>query len=282
MHRWRGLGGISGSQHQTSEHPATTSNPASRKMVTTVLITGANRGIGKGFVSLYLSRPDHTIIAAARDPGCWSVQGFKTLPAAQGSKILLVKVDSASNTDALDAIKTIKAAGIDHLDLVIANAGIVVYSQPVATLSLADLRTQFEVNTFGPVRLFQATVPLLKAARDPKFVVISSVIGSTTDAVAFSAQFGLGSYGASKAAVNHLVRRMHFENEWLTALALHPGAVSSDMGAAAYDALGEGAEPSVNVEDSVNGQVKLIDNATRESISENGGFLSFDGSSLQY
>jgi len=72
------------------------------------------------------------------------------------------------------------------------------------------------------VRLFQAMLPLLKASKNPKFVVISSWVSSTAK-VALSAPFGIASYGASKAAVNHLVRRAHFENEWLTAFVLHLG-----------------------------------------------------------
>jgi hypothetical protein len=54
------------------------------------------------------------------------------------------------------------------------------------------------------------------------------------------------------------------------------------MGVTALDTLGPGAEWSVTVEESVKGQVKLIDEATRESTIENGGFLSFDGSALRY
>ena len=54
------------------------------------------------------------------------------------------------------------------------------------------------------------------------------------------------------------------------------------MGDAAFKAFGPGAEWSVTVEESVKAQAKLIDEATRESTMENGGFLSFDGSVLRY
>ncbi|KAK0624080.1 short-chain dehydrogenase [Immersiella caudata] len=251
-------------------------------MATTVLITGANRGIGKGYAEFYLSRPNHTVIAGVRGPQASSTQSLKSLPTAQDSKLIVIKIDSVSDTDAPHATKAIQAAGVDHLDIVIANAGIAVFNEPVATLNLDGLREQFEVNALGPVKLFQATAPLLKASKNPKFVVTSSLIGSTTDAVASSAQFGLAGYGASKAAANHIVRRIHYENEWLTALALNPGAVGTDMGATALDVLGPGAEWSVTVEESVKGQVKLIDEATRESTAENGGFLGFDGNALRY
>ena len=54
------------------------------------------------------------------------------------------------------------------------------------------------------------------------------------------------------------------------------------MGAAAFDALGLGAKPHASAEDSVRGQVKLIDEATRGTVHGNGGYLGYDGGALRY
>jgi norsolorinic acid ketoreductase len=91
-------------------------------------------------------------------------------------------------------------------------------------MRILDLQNHFEINTIGPVRMFQASLPLLKKAQDPKFIVISSVIGTIggLDQIPFPN----AAYGASKAASNYLTRKIHFENKDIVAFAIHPGYVS--------------------------------------------------------
>jgi NAD(P)-dependent dehydrogenase (short-subunit alcohol dehydrogenase family) len=72
-----------------------------------------------------------------------------------------------------------------------------------------------QVNVIGPLVLFQASYPLLKASTPaPKFVVISSRAGSITLGPTIPGI--ILSYGVSKAAVNYLVRKLHFENDGLS------------------------------------------------------------------
>lgn len=85
----------------------------------------------------------------------------------------------------------------------------------------ANLIEHVDVNAAGVVRLFQATLPLLQKAKRPVFIVVSSVAGSIADMERVT--FPISSYGASKATVNYLVRRMHFEQPELVAFAVHPG-----------------------------------------------------------
>lgn len=83
------------------------------------------------------------------------------------------------------------------------------------------MKKMLDVNAIGPVYLFQAVVSLLQNAEKPKFVVITSVassIGSMEDI-----PFTLTNYGTSKAAINYITRRIHFENEWLIAFPISPG-----------------------------------------------------------
>ena len=76
--------------------------------------------------------------------------------------------------------------------------------------------TNFElkVNVTGTIVLFQALYGLLKKSKAPKFVPVSSDGGCLDGAMVKSA-IGGPSYGASKAALNWVTRKIHFENEWL-------------------------------------------------------------------
>lgn len=194
----------------------------------TVLISGANSGLGLSLLERYLSRADTTVIATVRDPA--KQQFLHDIPKASGSKLVIVKVESRSDTDPLEAVSSIGNQGIKHLDVVIANAGY--YTPPadprVAKITAKDLLEHVDVNTAGPIRLFQATLPLLQKAEKPVFAYMSSMAGSiaATGEVPFSA----GVYGASKAASNFLVRRAHAEHPELIIFAMHPGYVYHAFG----------------------------------------------------
>jgi NAD(P)-dependent dehydrogenase (short-subunit alcohol dehydrogenase family) len=65
---------------------------------TVVLITGANRGIGKGLLELYLLKPNHLVIAGNRDPEHATSKALATLPTADGTSLLVVKIDATVRT----------------------------------------------------------------------------------------------------------------------------------------------------------------------------------------
>lgn len=88
-------------------------------------------------------------------------------------------------------------------------------------MKTSDLLEHVDVNAAGVVRLFQAVLPLLQKASKPKFMAVSS--GVATIAGMEYVPFTVSSYGASKATLNYLIRRIHFENEDLIAFAVHPG-----------------------------------------------------------
>ncbi|KAH7160982.1 hypothetical protein EDB81DRAFT_866591 [Dactylonectria macrodidyma] len=85
--------------------------------LTTVLITGGNRAIGKGFVQTFLSRPATTVVVAVRNPEHATSKSLHELPKGEGSLLILAKLDSNITSDAGEH-------GIQALDIVIANAGI--------------------------------------------------------------------------------------------------------------------------------------------------------------
>lgn len=179
------------------------------------------QGIGYGFVEKYFARPNTTVIATVRDPE--SAKSLHDISKADGSNVILVKVESVSETDAIEAVKSLRSQGINHLDVVIANAGVFHHHAfiEVSKMKANDLLEHVDVNAAGPVRLFQATLPLLQAAKQPKFIVISSFAGTISNAERIN--FPLSSYAASKAAVNFLLRRIHIEHPDLIAVSVHPG-----------------------------------------------------------
>ena len=250
---------------------------------TTYLITGANRGIGKGLTAALLQRPDTTVIAGVRDPVA-SATILDNLPTAAGSKVIIVKIDSQSETDPKEAVSQLSTQhNITSLDVVIANAGIAHSSTSVAQTSTESLRDHLNTNTIGPVLLFQAFKPLLQSSKrgNPVFLATSTQFGSIGGQDALASLPPIFSpYGASKAALNWLVRRLHFEEPWLTAYVTHPGLVLTDMVAGMFDAPEQAiAMGGITVEVSVGEILKTLDRASREI---GGTFQNYDGTTLPW
>jgi NAD(P)-dependent dehydrogenase (short-subunit alcohol dehydrogenase family) len=181
---------------------------------TTVLITGVTRGIGRTLLETYLSHPNHTVIGSVRDKTSPNSQELKTLPTAPSSSLLLIKIESSSPTDPTEAIKELQAAGINHLDIVIANAGAASAAlSPLESVSVEDVTACFNTNTLGPLLLFQAVLPLLQKSKEPKFVAITSGVGSIGKLEAFGAHVA-PAYGISKAGLNWLTVYVFYSDHW--------------------------------------------------------------------
>jgi len=240
----------------------------------TYLITGANRGLGKGLLEIFAAREETVVIAAVRDVEK-STQDLSSMPTGKGSKLIIVKIDATSDSDPSSAVAELESKhGIAKVDIVIANSGLM---SPIAvTLDTPpqDVRSQLEVNALGPLKLIQAFFPLLIKSKDPKFLVISSTVGSIGDMMPVPF-FG---YGLSKAAVNYLVRKLHFENPALTAMALNPGWVQTSMGDGAARGVGIDAAP-MTLEESVGKLAGLVDGASRE---KSGSFVDVSGEVLAW
>ncbi|KAK2817675.1 hypothetical protein FQN49_007972 [Arthroderma sp. PD_2] len=236
-------------------------------------ITGANRGVGRGFVEHLLARPNVTMVAGVRDPDSPSSQSLQTIPTGESSKLIVVKIDSKSTTDPTAAVKKLQDQGINHLDVVIANAGISEDMSTVHTVPIAAAWEHVEVNGFGPLYLFQAVYPLLNKSEKPTFVGVGSPLGSIGDMEKVPYHFA--AYGPSKAMLHWMVRKIHFENENFVSFVADPGFPQTDMGNAGARAIG--MEKALHtVEEVVNGMVKDIDGATRESTGAK--YRAWDGS----
>ncbi|KAJ5091841.1 hypothetical protein NUU61_006711 [Penicillium alfredii] len=238
---------------------------------TAVLITGANRGLGRGLLEIYLARPSHTVIAAVRDPAATATT-LDTLPRAESTILLVVKIDSADPASSAAALAELQSAhNIQRLDVLIANAGIAKTYPLAREAMLSDLREHFEVNTFGPLALFQAFVPLLEQTPGSKFAAISS--GAASIGAMEKIPLPNSVYGTSKAALNYLVRKMALESDSVIVFSVDPGWVQTDMGN--FTARGWGMEKAqLTIDESVNGIAKVIDSATKET---SGLLKSYDG-----
>jgi len=128
------------------------------------------------------------------------------LPKGDGTKLVLIKIDSAVPADAARAVQEMRVGGIDQIDILIANAGMSPPITPLETVSMDDVTGTFSVNTLGPLALYQACYELLKASSNcPKFVPISSGAGSIGAMPKGSSWIG-PAYSISKAALNWIAQ----------------------------------------------------------------------------
>ncbi|XDG01523.1 hypothetical protein ABKA04_001138 [Annulohypoxylon sp. FPYF3050] len=214
---------------------------------TTVLISGANRGLGKELLARYLARPNHIAIAANRDPENATSKTLAKLPKGQGSRLIVVKLDASIEADSSRAVRQLISQGIGHLDIVIANAGVSYAWPKVSDVKTEDLQGHLIPDLFG-------------------IIWDQPVVPNTA-------------YATSKVAAHWVTKRINQEEDWITAFVIHPGWVDTDMGQAVKLGLGLAGKnvklPIITVDESCNGMVRLIDVATRES--HGGKFWGYDG-----
>jgi NADP-dependent 3-hydroxy acid dehydrogenase YdfG len=173
--------------------------------MSSILITGANRGIGRAIATEFAHR-GHRVVATARDP--------QTLADLDVSERLALDVtDDASVTDA------IAAAG--EIDILIANAGVIFYAA-VEAIPLSELQRLLNLNTIGAIRVAQAVLPQMRARGEGKLMFMSSVVGRVVLPPG-------AAYASTKWALEALVEALAIEVAPLgvQAALLEPGAVSS-------------------------------------------------------
>ncbi|KAM3066042.1 hypothetical protein ACMFMG_010619 [Clarireedia jacksonii] len=240
---------------------------------TIYLITGANRGIGRGLAEKYLSQPNTTVIAAVRDAQASTSKQLSDLAKGQSSQLIIVEIDSANVEAPAVVAKELPAKhSIDHIDVIIANAAIANDYSTVAEVPFEEVKKHVEVNGYGPLLLFQAFLPLLSKSKFPKFVAVGTPIASITGME--SLPYPAAAYGMSKVMLHWMVRKIHQENESLVAFVVDPGFVQTDMGNAGARRFG--MEKAVTtIEDSVDFISKTVNEATREKTS--GRFCSMEG-----
>jgi NAD(P)-dependent dehydrogenase (short-subunit alcohol dehydrogenase family) len=194
------------------------------------LVSGANRGIGAEIARQLAADHGFLVLAGARNPS--------DVAALNGIEpIQLDVVDQASVNAAGERIE----ADPGRLDALVNNAG--VYGDPIgaADYDLDRAHEVLEVNTFGPWRLTQAFLPLLRRSDHPRVVNVSSGAGQLLDM-----NGGRAAYRLSKSALNALTRTLASDEGWLKVNTMCPGWVRTDMGgSAAPRSVEEGADTAV-------------------------------------
>ena len=190
--------------------------------MTTVLVTGANRGIGLEFVRQYAAEGAGAI-ACCRDPAAASE--LQALAAASHARVRVMKLDVASAAD-IAALKT-ALAGVP-VDILINNAGISgPRRQSADDIDLEGWLETFRVNTVAPVAVSQALHANLKAGAEKKLAAITSQLGSTANNGGQRY-----AYRSSKAALNNAMRGLSrdWAGDGIAVGIYHPGWVKTDMG----------------------------------------------------
>lgn len=224
-----------------------------------VVVIGANRGLGLGFTKKYLEQ-GHSVVATYRnESGLQELNKLKTLY----PNLLTLKHLNLSDGEA--AIQEF-AAQMDHLDLLILNAGVTgsqdgkpLSYKDINTVSNKDLQDAFFVNALAPRMLIQALGTKLSDQEDACVVYLSTPIGIPQNNQAS----GFEAYAASKAAGNSLIweRCKAWMSDWVKkhpkeliaspgAFAISPGWVKTDMG---------GPNGKLTIEESISKMVDVIE-----------------------
>ena len=216
----------------------------------TVLVTGANRGLGLEHAKQY-SAAGHKVIGTARKP-----ENAKELKAT-GAQV--IQLDITNDQDIANLAKTLKG---QKIDILLNNAG---YMN--RELNREALKNCFDVNAAGPILLVQALTPNLKLSKIPKVINVSSRLGIISNTRGIYT-----AYSMSKAALNMATRQLHtkLSKDGIIVISLGPGHNQTDMG-------GKGAP--LKPQDSVKKMIKLI--ATLEK-SQSGKFWYHDGTELPW
>ena len=144
----------------------------------TVLITGANKGIGFE-TAKQLAQSGYFVYAGSRDKAK-GADAIKRLNGLGISNAAFVELD-VTNIDSIEKAKQALEAKIGSLDVLINNAGISGgQTQNLSSIKMDDLRKVFDTNFFGAVQTTQQFIPLLKKSNTPRIVNVSSGLGSLT------------------------------------------------------------------------------------------------------
>lgn len=217
----------------------------------TVVVTGANRGLGLEFTR-QLQDLGAEVIATARDPH-----------AAIDLRSLEVRIEALDVSD--DESVSTFADRLDHVDvdILINNAGLGGSGNGVGSLDMAELERFFSVNSLGPLRVTRALLQNLRRGRSRRIVHLTSRMGSLSENI----EGGYYGYRTSKSALNMLHRCLAAElaGQGFVCVAVHPGWVRTGMG---------GNHAPLAPHESVRGLLGVIARLQRE---DNGKFLDYTG-----
>jgi len=224
----------------------------------TILITGANRGLGLEFTRQYLAE-GWTVLAACRNPG--TARALQDLEVKSNGALTVVEIDVT------DGASVKRAAGRLHgraVDVLVNGAGVYgAGGQRLGALDYEDWRQVLEVNLLGPARVCEAFLDCVERSDRRLIVTITSGMGSLAD----NTSGGSVLYRTSKAAVNMLIRTsaIDLKARGITCIVVNPGWVKTDMG---------GPNAKLSPEESIQAMRRLIAKLGPE---DSGKFYNYDG-----
>jgi NAD(P)-dependent dehydrogenase (short-subunit alcohol dehydrogenase family) len=226
--------------------------------MSTVLITGAARGLGLDFTKQYAAKGWKVLACARKHDALKGIKGD-------------IHAHKLEVTDYKAVTALAKQLSGETIDVLLCNAGIGgeggMAAQTLGTIDVDVWRNVFEVNTLAPLKMAEAFVEHVGRSANGRMIAISSILGSITNNSG-----GRYIYRASKTAMNMewscLAKDLAARN--ITCVALHPGWVQTDMG---------GSTATLTIEQSVPSMVKVIDGLKP---SDNGRYLQYDGGELPW
>ncbi|MEM7726336.1 MAG: SDR family NAD(P)-dependent oxidoreductase [Cyanobacteria bacterium P01_A01_bin.45] len=245
-----------------------------------VLIIGANRGIGLGFVKKLLLSSTYNHIYATYRQKDGAVE-LMNLEIQHPGRAIALQMDVTDEEEISEAVSRIREQ-IDHLHLVINCVGFLHDDQQQPEKSLRHINSEnllryFQINSIGSVLLAKHLLPLFKHQSRSIFASISAKVGSIGDN-------GLGGwygYRASKAALNMFMRNVAIEygrtSRNTIVVMLHPG--TTDTGLSEPFQRNVPPEKLFSVERTVSQLLAVIDNLEP---ADSGEFFSWDGSRLPW
>ncbi|KAM8985226.1 C-signal-like [Ara ararauna] len=251
-----------------------------------VLVTGANRGIGLGLVQHLLGMPTtpQWVFASCRAPTGPRAQELQHLASKHRNLVILpLEVTDPASIKAA-AAQVGEHLGGSGLTLLINNAGMVTLNA-LDDETLEDMTRVYTTNTIGPLLMGQAFLPLLKKAAQgspdsPLSCSKAAIINMSSHGGCISSPAGwdlmqIAAYRCSKAALNMLTKcqSLRYKEDGVLCVALHPGWVQTDMGSAA------GHMPPVTVDESVQGMLKVISSLSEK---DTGTFLDWEGNVIPW
>ncbi|MGJ8573149.1 MAG: SDR family oxidoreductase [Hoeflea sp.] len=226
--------------------------------MTTILITGTNRGIGLEMAKQALAR-GWTVYGSAR-----KVVTDPDAHICEHPKFRNLKFDVTDHA----AVRAVAASVSEPIDILINNAGSIgPERQSTLDMDFDGFAQTFAINTLAPLAVAQAFLPHLRRSANPRILTVSSRMGSLSHA-----KSGRIAYRASKAAVNKVMQGLATDLApmGVAVAMLHPGWVRTDMG-------GTGAD--IDAETSAGGILRLAEGLTLEGT---GQFYNWDGSLLDW
>ncbi len=222
--------------------------------MTTILITGANRGIGLEMTRIYAGQGDN-VIACCREPE--NAEALKNIP-----NVTIQKV-SVGDADSVAAMANdLKGTPIDVLLNNAGTGGPAYADQTVSEMDFEGWAETFNINTIAPVRVMHALKDNLALSDNPKIVTITSQMGALDldMTVAYA-------YCTSKAALNKFMKMaaIQLADENMAVCVIHPGWVRTDMG---------GPRADISPEESAEGIIKVIAGLNADN---SGSFWKWNG-----